>query len=269
MIIRTGRDGFQHPASSEITPQLAYRNRRQWLLAAMAVSGAGAWTGRQAWAQGIERPGRLDPIPSVPSSVPGSRDATTYNNFYEFGTDKSDPARNYAKQAQDQPLDGRNRGLVNKPGTYDMERLAQAGSHGGAHLPAALCGGLVHGDSLGGLFARGPDQARCSRWAAPSTWSSSPWPTRRACRVCAPTCCNGPTSRALRLDEAAHPLTLLAFGMYGEVLPNQNGAPLRLVVPWKYGFKSGKSLVKIRFTDKEPAPHGTWRRRRSTASIPT
>ncbi len=78
-----------------------------------------------------------------------------------------------------------------------------------------------------------------------------------------------PYVEGLRLDEAMHPLTLLAFGMYGEVLPNQNGAPVRLVVPWKYGFKSGKSLVKIRFTDKEPRTAWNSQRHRNTASIPT
>lgn len=260
MIIRTGRDGFQHPASSEITPQLAYRNRRQWLLAAMAVSGAGAWTGRQAWAQGIERPGRLDPIPSVPSSVPGSRtvekstsyrDATTYNNYYEFGTDKSDPVR-LAGKLKTRPWTVAVEGLVNKPGTYDMERLMRlAPMEDRVYRLRCVEGWSMVipwvGYSLAALIREVQPQASAKYIEFFTLADQESMPGLRSNVL------QWPYVEALRLDEAAHPLTLLAFGMYGEVLPNQNGAPLRLVVPWKYGFKSGKSLVRIRFTENQPA----------------
>ena len=131
MIIRTGIDGFQHPISSEITPQSIYQNRRQWLMTA-AAAGALGWTGREAFAQaGVERPGRLAPLASTPSKLPGAqaldkptayKDASTYNNFYEFGTDKSDPAAR-AGSLKTRPWTVQVEGLVKKPGTYDIETL--------------------------------------------------------------------------------------------------------------------------------------------------
>jgi len=260
MIIRTGRDGFQHPASSEITPQLAYRNRRQWLLAAMAVSGAGAWTGRQAWAQGIERPGRLDPIPSVPSSVPGSRtvekstsyrDATTYNNYYEFGTDKSDPAR-LAGKLKTRPWTVAVEGLVNKPGTYDMERLMRlAPMEDRVYRLRCVEGWSMVipwlGFPLHKLLAQAEPSSDAKYVRFETLLDPDQMPGQRSPWL------EWPYAEGLRLDEAMHDLTLLSTGLYGQSLLPQSGAPLRLVVPWKYGFKSIKSIVRIDLVADQPS----------------
>ncbi len=109
--------------------------------------------------------------------------------------------------------------------------------------------------------------AAWSRFPGRSSSSSSRWPTRSRCPASVARVLDWPYSEGLRMDEAMHPLALLTFGLYGEVLPNQNGAPVRMVLPWKYGFKSAKSIVKIRFLDSSRPPAGTWPHRMSMASI--
>lgn len=260
MIIHTGRNAFQHPAGSEITPLSAYRNRRQWMLAALAVGGSAAWADRSAQAQGLDRPGRLSPLASVSSPVPGARtvekptsyrDATTYNNYYEFGTEKSDPAR-LAGRLKTRPWTVAVEGLVSKPGTYDLERLMRlAPMEERVYRLRCVEGWSMVipwiGYSLAALIreAQPLGSAKYIEFFTLADPDSMPGLRSNVLQW--------PYVEALRLDEAMHPLTLLAFGMYGEVMPNQNGAPLRLVVPWKYGFKSGKSLVRIRFTENQPA----------------
>jgi sulfoxide reductase catalytic subunit YedY len=262
MIIRSPHDGFNHPIPSDITPVSDYLGRRAWLQRlALGAGGAAlaSWASRDAMAQANGRPGKLAPLSGVASSVPGAStmekitpyaDASGYNNFYEFGTDKSDPAA-YASSLKTRPWTVAVEGLVNKPRTFDIDSLLKLA----------------------------PMEERVYRLRCVEGWSMViPWvgyslvelikqvqPQGSAKYVEFVTLNDPKTMRGvhygvlkwpyvegLRLDEAMHPLTLLAFGMYGEVLPNQSGAPVRLVVPWKYGFKSGKSLVKIRFTDKEP-----------------
>ena len=262
MLIKTHRDGFNHPLSSEITPQTIYTGRRD-LMKLMATGVAGAamatWAGREAHAQGTARPGKLAALAGVKSSVAGAlvmdkvtgyKDASTYNNFYEFGTDKADPARN-AHTLKTTPWTVEIEGLVKKPAKYTLEDLLKLSAQEERIYRLRCVEGWSMvvpwvGYSMSELIKRveplsGAKYVEFVTQADPKTM---PFVGSRVLEW--------PYVEGLRLDEAMHPLTLLTFGMYGEVLPNQNGAPVRLVVPWKYGFKSGKSLVKIRFTDKQP-----------------
>ncbi|WP_101047734.1 protein-methionine-sulfoxide reductase catalytic subunit MsrP [Macromonas nakdongensis] len=261
MRIRTGQDGFQHPIPSEITPRAVYQERRRWLQqAAWGLGGVTlvAWAGRQAWAEG--RPGRLPALAGVPSDVPGAltaeaptpyRDASTYNNFYEFGLDKADPAR-LAGRMKTRPWTVQVEGLVAKPRTYDLDELLRLAPME-ERIYRLRC---VEGWSMVIPWV-GYSLAALVRQAQPLGSAKFVEFHTLADREAMPGLRSSvllwPYVEGLRLDEALHPLTMLAFGMYGEVLPQQNGAPVRVVVPWKYGFKSGKSLVKIRFVDKQPA----------------
>ncbi|MFP8834618.1 protein-methionine-sulfoxide reductase catalytic subunit MsrP [Hydrogenophaga sp. XSHU_21] len=257
MIIRTGQNGFIHPRSSDITPRSAYLQRRQWLLG-LAAGGA-AWAARDAWAQGTPRPGKLAPLAARPSAVAGAatvekltsyEDASTYNNFYEFGTDKSDPAR-YAKTLKPTPWTVQVEGLVNKPGRFDLDALLKLAPMEERTYRLRCVEGWSMvipwvGYSLSELVRRVEPQGSAKYVEFITLADEKQMPGLRSNVL------EWPYVEGLRMDEAMHPLTLLAFGMYGEVLPNQNGAPLRLMVPWKYGFKSGKSIVKIRFTEQQP-----------------
>jgi sulfoxide reductase catalytic subunit YedY len=261
MIIRNLNTGFQHGIPSEITPASVYQSRRdlirQWAAGSAGVALA-AWGVREAHAQ-TPRSGLLAALPSVPSSVPGGmtmdrltayKDATTYNNFYEFGTDKSDPAKR-AHTLVTQPWSVEIEGLVKKPGRVNLEDLMKWGAMEERIYRLRCVEGWSMvipwvGYSLATLINRVEPQPGAKFVEFITQADPKTMPGVRGGAL------DWPYLEALRLDEAMHPLTLLAFGMYGEVMPKQNGAPLRLVVPWKYGFKSGKSLVKIRFTDKQP-----------------
>ncbi len=263
MLIRTDSDGFQHPTPSEITPQAVYQDRRRWLQqAALGLGGAAltSMAARQAWAQGPARPGQLAALSGAPTAVPGAttvealtpyRDASTYNNFYEFGLDKADPAR-LAGRMPTRPWTVQVEGLVAKPRTYDLDELLKLSPMEERIYRLRCVEGWSMvipwvGYSLAALV-RQVQPLGSARYVEFHTLADrGSMPGLRSSVLL------WPYVEGLRLDEALHPLTLLAFGMYGEVLPKQNGAPLRLVVPWKYGFKSGKSLVKIRFVDKQPA----------------
>ena len=262
MLIQTSSSGFSHPRPSEITPAPLYQSRREWLQT-LALGTAGgvlaSWAGREALALS-PRPGRLAPLAAVPSAVAGAsaldkpteyKDATGYNNYYEFGTDKSDPARN-AHTLKTTPWTVEVEGLVKKPGKYTLEDLLRLSAQE-ERVYRLRC---VEGWSMvipwvGYSFAelaRKVEPLGSAKYVEFVTLADPRTMPYVGSRVL-----EWPYVEGLRLDEAMHPLTLLAFGMYGEVLPNQNGAPVRLVVPWKYGFKSAKSLVKIRFTEREPA----------------
>jgi sulfoxide reductase catalytic subunit YedY len=262
MLIKTGRDGFIHPIPSEITPEGVYRNRRE-IMRLMATGAAGAalaaWAGREALAQQVQRPGKLQALQTVKSSVPGAvtmekvtdyKDATTYNNFYEFGTDKSDPAANAGK-LQTSPWAVEVEGLVNKPGKFALEDLVKLAPQE-ERIYRMRC---VEGWSMVLPWVGYPlaelvkkveplGNAKFVEFVTLADPKQMPYVGSRVLEW--------PYVEGLRMDEAMHPLTLLTFGMYGEVLPKQNGAPVRLVVPWKYGFKNAKSLVKIRFTEAMP-----------------
>ena len=253
---------FQHPIASEITPRAVYEERRH-LLRLWAAGAAGAtlaaWAGREALAE-APRPGKLAALHGGASAVAGAmslekltsyQDASTYNNFYEFGTDKADPARN-AHTLKTTPWTVEVEGLVKKPGKYGIEDLIKLSAQEERIYRLRCVEGWSMvipwvGYSLSELIRR-VEPLGSAKYVEFITLADKARMPGLGSRVL-----DWPYVEGLRLDEAMHPLTLLAFGMYGEVLPNQNGAPVRLVVPWKYGFKSAKSIVKIRFTEKEPA----------------
>jgi methionine sulfoxide reductase catalytic subunit len=261
MLIKTSDSGFHHPLSSEITPQTVYLERRELLrLMAGGVAGAAlaSWAVRDARAQA--RPGKLAALPGAKSAVSGAmtmdkltdyKDASSYNNFYEFGTDKEDPAKN-AHTLVTTPWTVEVEGLVKKPAKYALQDLLKLSAQEERIYRLRCVEGWSMvipwvGYSLSELIKKVEPlgSAKYVEFVTLADPKTMPYVGSRVL--------DWPYVEGLRMDEAMHPLTMLAFGMYGEVLPKQSGAPLRLVVPWKYGFKSGKSLVKIRFTDKEPA----------------
>jgi sulfoxide reductase catalytic subunit YedY len=261
MLIKTARKGFVHPASSEITPQRVYRERREILrmmAAGAAAPALAAWASRDALAA-VQRPGKLAPLAGAASSVPGAmtpekiteyKDASSYNNFYEFGTDKADPAQN-AHTLKTRPWTVEVEGLVKKPRQFAIEDLLKLSAQEERIYRLRCVEGWSMvipwvGYSLSKLVAQVEPlgSAKYVEFVTLADRKTMPFVGSRVL--------DWPYVEGLRMDEAMHPLTLLSFGMYGEVLPNQNGAPVRLVVPWKYGFKSAKSLVKIRFVEKEP-----------------
>ena len=261
MLIHIPRHGFDHATPSDITPRAIYEQRRD-LIKLLAGGAAGAvlagWAARDAMAQ-TARPGKLAALPGARSAVAGAvtmekvtayADATSYNNFYEFGTDKADPAR-HAHALQTSPWSVVVEGLVNKPGRYALEDLLKLSPMEERIYRLRCVEGWSMvipwvGYSLSALIKRVEPQGSARYVEFVTLADPKQMPGLRS-RVL-----DWPYTEALRLDEALHPLTLLAFGMYGEVLPKQNGAPVRLVVPWKYGFKSAKSIVKIRFIEQEP-----------------
>jgi sulfoxide reductase catalytic subunit YedY len=263
MLIKTDGQGFIHPLSSEITPESAYQSRRSLMrLMAGGVAGAAlaSWASREALAQDWAAPGQHAALARSKSSVAGALSlekvteyklASSYNNFYEFGTDKADPAKN-AHTLKTTPWSVEIEGLVRKPGRHALEDLLKLSAQEERVYRLRCVEGWSMvipwvGYSLSALIKKVEPlgSARYVEFVTEADPKTIPGVGSRVLDC--------PYVEGLRMDEAMHPLTLLAFGMYGEVLPNQSGAPLRLVVPWKYGFKSGKSLVKIRFTDKQPA----------------
>jgi sulfoxide reductase catalytic subunit YedY len=262
MLIKTHTSGFNHAVSSEITPRGIYQQRRD-LIKLMATGAAGvaiaSWAGREAMAQAVAKPGKLAALPGGRSAVAGAatmekvtdyKDVTSYNNFYEFGTDKSDPAKN-AHTLVTKPWTIAVEGLVKQPRTYAIEDLIKLSAQEERIYRLRCVEGWSMvipwvGYSLAELIKKVEPlgNAKYVEFITQADPKTMPFVGSRVL--------DWPYVEALRMDEAMHPLTLLTFGMYGEVLPNQSGAPVRLVVPWKYGFKSGKSIVKIRFTDKEP-----------------
>jgi len=262
MLIKTLNNGFIHPASSEITTERLYRERRT-LIKLMASGAAGAamasWASREAMAQELARPGKNPALPGRKSPVAGAvtmdkltdyKDASGYNNFYEFGTDKADPAKN-AGSLVTSPWTVEVEGLVKKPAKYAIEDLLKLSAQEERIYRLRCVEGWSMvipwvGYSVAELIKKVEPlgSAKFVEFITLADPKTMPFVGSRVLEW--------PYTEALRMDEAMHPLAMLAFGMYGETMPKQNGAPLRLVVPWKYGFKSGKSIVKIRFTDKEP-----------------
>jgi len=253
--------GFVHPLASEITPRSVVEGRRH-ILATLAAGSAGmvmaAWAARDARAQ-VARPGKLAALPGVRSTLAGAltmekatayADASTYNNFYEFGTDKSDPAER-AGTLKPRPWKVSVEGEIGKPRVYDLDDLLKLAplEERVYRLRCVEGWSMVipwTGYSLAELIRRAEPTGNAKYVEFVTLADKAQMPGLRSSVL------DWPYVEGLRLDEAMHPLTLLTFGMYGEVLPNQNGAPVRAVVPWKYGFKSGKSIVKIRFTEREP-----------------
>ena len=253
--------GYVLRHGSEVTPQQIYLQRRQ-LLQRLAAGAAGmastAWAGRDALAQAAS-PGKLRALPGGRSPVTGAMtmekptgytDVTTYNNFYEFGTDKSDPSR-HAGNLKTQPWSVVVEGEVRNPGIWDIDALLKlAAMEERVYRMRCVEGWSMVvpwvGYSLAELIRRVEPTGNAKFVQFVTLADKTQMPGLRSPVL------DWPYVEGLRLDEATHPLAMLAFGLYGEVLPNQNGAPVRLVVPWKYGFKSAKSIVRIRFVEKQP-----------------
>jgi sulfoxide reductase catalytic subunit YedY len=239
---------------SEITDESLYLRRREFLQAAavpvLAAAAAGLAPVALAAAQD-------DPLPNVRKGAitinePWTpyEDVTTYNNFYEFGTDKADPARN-VRSFRLRPWTVKIDGLVNKPGDYGVDDLmkAQPLEERVYRLRCVEAWSMVIpwvGFSLRDVINRVEPQSGATFIEFTTLFDPKQMPGQRVPVL------KWPYVEGLRLDEAMHPLAMLAVGLYGKVLPVQNGAPLRLVVPWKYGFKSIKSIVRMRFVDRQP-----------------
>jgi methionine sulfoxide reductase catalytic subunit len=253
MLIRKSAD----ISSSEITSKADYLNRRTFITG-VAAAGAAAlaaerikhWTDTGS-ARAAEKLQTVKSPLSLKGETPTSfEDITHYNNFYEFGTDKGDPARN-AGAMHTRPWTVQITGQVKQKKTFDIDTLMKLK----------------------------PMEERIYRFRCVEAWSMViPWdgyPLSEFIKQCDPlpkakyvqflsladqkqmpelhqSGISFPYSEGLRMDEAMHPLTLLTFGLYGETLPNQDGAPVRVIVPWKYGFKSAKSIVRVHFTDRQP-----------------
>jgi sulfoxide reductase catalytic subunit YedY len=239
--------------SSEITDEGVYLRRREFILAsAVPALAAAAGFSRFATLDAAQ-----DQIPNVRKSAYTVSeewntygDITSYNNFYEFGTDKADPARN-AKNFRVKPWTVRIDGLVNKPADYQLEDLLKPHTleERVYRLRCVEAWSMVIpwvGFPLGDLLKRVEPTSQAKFVEFTTLADRNQMPGLRSAIL------NWPYVEGLRLDEAMHPLTILAVGLYGRTLPNQDGAPIRLVVPWKYGFKSIKSIVRIRLVDRQP-----------------
>ena len=225
---------------ADVTPKQLFLNRRQLIAGSGAMIGAGL-AGSVAQAQGDLEPNSWE-------------DITTYNNFYEFGTRKEDPAR-FAHMMTTQPWSIVIDGMVDNPGTYSFEQIVE-GMTIEERIYRFRCveaWSMVipwNGFELADLLARVGVQEGARYVAFETAFRPDEMPGVRLPVL------DWPYREGLRLDEALHPLTIMATGVYGETMPNQNGAPIRLVVPWKYGFKSIKSIVRITLTDTEP--YASW-----------
>ena len=234
---------------SDVTPKSAFLNRRQLI----ASAGAAALVGSVA-SPALAKLQFSKSDYGRDLDVNSYEDITTYNNFYEFGTGKGDPAENAHTLTTD-PWSVKVDGLVDKPGNYDLADL-MSGLPMEERIYRFRCveaWSMVVpwvGFELGALLNKIGVQPGAKYVGFETLVRPEEMPGQR--RAILP----WPYVEGLRLDEAMHPLTIMATGLYGEELPNQNGAPLRLVVPWKYGFKSIKSIVRITLTDKQPP--ATW-----------
>jgi len=241
--------------SSEITDKGIYLNRRAFIASALAAVGAAAVPDPRLYAQQAAAHGRkLTTVKSAlsTSETPNTWEhLTTYNNFYEFGTGKNDPARNAPKFRPRQPWTISIEGECAKKGPIALEDVLKSETLEDRIYRHRCVEGWSMvipwvGFPLANLVKRCEPTSKARFVEFTTLHDVGQMPGQRS-HVLA-----WPYVEGLRLDEALHPLTIIAVGLYGEVLPNQNGAPLRLVVPWKYGFKGIKSIVKIRFTEKQP-----------------
>jgi sulfoxide reductase catalytic subunit YedY len=241
--------------SSEITPYEVYLNRRTFLkgTAALAlapsVAGAATLPARQALKAGRNPAFAVEDPPTDFESV------TTYNNFYEFGVNKDDPAR-LAHLLRPRPWTIQVDGHVARPKRYDVDELMRLFplEERVYRLRCVEGWSMVIpwiGYPLASLIKRVEPTGKAKFVEFTTLLDPEQFPGQRQ-SLFNFSSLEWPYVEGLRLDEALHPLTLLTFGLYGRVLPNQNGAPVRVVVPWKYGFKSAKSIVRIRFVEERP-----------------
>jgi len=248
--------------SSEITPKNLYLNRRKFLAGA-ALAGAAAVVGENiselvSPSMSAVANAKIDGIQKSPFSttekITPYNDVTNYNNYYEFSTDKYEPA-GLAKNFKTRPWKVKIDGLVGKKQELDVDTIIKMASpEERIYRHRCVEGWSIVvpwvGFSLSELIKQVQPLGKAKFVEFTTIYDPSQMPGQRGHVL------DWPYVEGLRMDEAMHPLALLCFGMYGEVLPNQDGAPLRIVVPWKYGFKSAKAIVRIRFTDSQPV--NTW-----------
>lgn len=259
MLIKSSGSGDVR--SSEITPHDAYLNRRKFLaaagLSAVAAAGLGA---KELFSPSIKAlagdkiAGLQKSAFSTTEKITPMNDVSHYNNYYEFSTEKEEPAK-LAQNFKTRPWTVSIEGAVPKKLKWDIDTIMKfAPAEERIYRHRCVEGWSIVvpwiGFSLSEVIKRAQPLAKAKFVEFTSILDMMQMPGQRQ-RIL-----DWPYTEALRMDEAMHPLTLLCFGMYGETLPNQNGAPLRLIVPWKYGFKSAKGIVKISFTDRQPST--TW-----------
>ena len=232
---------------SEITDPLIYRQRRTFMTG-LAALGAASLLPLPAQA-GVKLPGVKKSAYRTDEALTPYNDVTTYNNFYEFGTDKESPAilaRNFVTRPWTVTVDG----LVKRPTTFGIDDLLKLPLEERIYRLRCVEGWSMvipwTGLPLNEILKRVEPTGSAKFVEFTTLYDPKRMPGQRASVL------DWPYVEGLRLDEAQHPLTLLTLGLYGEVLPNQNGAPVRVVVPWKYGFKSAKSIVRIRLVEKAP-----------------
>ncbi len=255
MLIKKDRD----IPSSQITPKEVYLNRRKFMRGACAgLLGAGLapyLAGPLTAMDGRKLQYVQSNLSTHGEKLTPYEDITTYNNFYEFGTDKSDPSRE-AHTLKTEPWTVSIEGGVDKSRRYDVDEIVKMHPSLEERVYRLRC---VEGWSmvipwigipLNSVIKTVQPQPKARYVAFETLYDPRQMPEQRRSVL------QWPYVEGLRMDEAMHPLTILAVGLYGETLPNQDGAPIRLVVPWKYGFKSIKSIVKIKFVDKQPPT--TW-----------
>jgi methionine sulfoxide reductase catalytic subunit len=246
MLIKKKRD----IPSSEITPKHVYLNRRNFIAGAAVAAGAGL-VGIPFLAEGADK---IEKVVKGPFGTDEKwtplKDITSYNNFYEFSTDKYEPAEK-AKKLRTRPWTVKVEGNVNKPKTYDVDEIIKMASPEERVYRHRCVEGWSMvipwvGFPLNELIKRVEPTSKAKYVEFTTLYDPGQMPGQHSNVL------DWPYTEGLRMDEAMHPLAILGIGLYDETLPNQNGAPLRVVVPWKYGFKSAKSIVKISFVEKEP-----------------
>ena len=267
MLIRTRRPS--DIPESEVTPESVYLSRRRFMAGVAGTALAGVPASALAlikdpaaedasrpewWRQAVAH--RVDGKPDTREALTPYSDATEYNNFYEFGTGKGDPA-SYADRLKVDPWSVKIDGEVGKPGTYTLEDILKPHplEERIYRFRCVEAWSMVVpwvGFSLADLLKRFEPTSKAKYVAFETLYDPKQMPGQ-ASRF---TGIDWPYVEGLRLDEAMNPLTMMVVGLYGRTLPNQNGAPLRLIVPWKYGFKSIKSIVRISLTEQQPPT--TW-----------
>jgi len=244
--------------SSEITPKSLYLNRRKFLAGASAVAagvGLHEMTSPSSVAHANTKIDGLQKSPfSTTEAITPYKDVTNYNNYYEFSTDKYEPA-GLSKNLKTRPWTVTIDGHVKKKQVLDVDTIIKmAAPEERIYRHRCVEGWSIVvpwvGFSLSELIKRADPLPRAKFVEFTTLFDLQQMPGQRNHVL------EWPYLEGLRMDEAIHPLALLCFGMYGEVLPNQDGAPLRMVIPWKYGFKSIKGIVRIRFVDSQP--DNTW-----------
>ena len=247
-------------ASAEITPKDLYLNRRKFLLGAAAVAGA-AVAGHKiaeilippsSVLAGTKLGATQSSFSTTEKQTPFN-DITHYNNYYEFSTDKYEPA-DLAKNFNTRPWTIKVEGLVNKPKTFDIDALLKMHLEDRIYRMRCVEGWSMVipwvGFPLSSLLNQVEPNSKAKFVEFTTLYDPKRYPGQQRNVL------EWPYVEGLRIDEAMHPLTILAVGLYGETLPNQDGAPVRLVVPWKYGFKGIKAIVKIKLVEKQPV--STW-----------